>query len=201
MTLVYPLNMPASPKPLDASIYIERNQTTVETFARKKQIHRNPGDRWIGKISLPPMSASDAADWLGFFDALDGFVGTFSMPHPDYHMPRGSALGSGLVDGGGQRGTTLQTRGWGVSQSVLFKRGDMLEVGGRLKRIVVDAASGADGSAELTIMPALIESPADTSPVIVTNPTGIFSLSDGFVAPTSDHLGHHRFSFAVEEAL
>ena len=201
MSFSYPLSMPETPKPVEADLYIERNQTVVEGFSRNKQVQRAPGDRWIGKITLPMMGKATAQDWLGFFDALDGFVGSFYLSHPDFTEVSGTARGTtGSVTGENQ-GSSVQTSGWSANQTGLFRRGDMIQVGETLKRIVEDADSDASGDATLKIMPVLYKKTSGDEDVVTENPQGIFRLSDGFVQPSSDLLGNHSFSFAVEEVL
>ena len=202
MAISYPLALPGSPAPESAEFYIERNQVAIEGFSRQVQVQKNPGDRWIGKITLPVMTAAQAADWLGFFDALDGLVGSFTMRHPDYQSALGNVgTDTGLVRGAGQQGTTLLTDGWAASTTDLFKRGDMIQVGDKLKRVTANATSDASGIATLELAPAFYSSPADNAVITPVNPTGIFRLSEGFVVPQSDSLRNHRFSFAFEEVL
>lgn len=195
-------DMPASPAPSELELYIERNQVKVQSFSQLTQIQKNPGDRWIGKVTLPLMTANQAADWLGFFDALDGYVNAFRLPHPDYKTIRGTAPNNtGRVAGGGQRGISLQTSSWPNNRSTLFRRGDMIEVGGKLKRITADAASTSSGAATLRVAPPFYNPPVDQVLIKTQNVTGVFRLSEGFVAPRSDMMRRHTFNFAIEEVL
>lgn len=202
MAISYPLTMPLSPAPMDAELYIERNQAKIYSFSKLIHVQRNPGDRWAGKITMPVMTADQAAEWLGFFDALDGYVGTFRMTHPDYKSIQGNAGHEvGSINGGSQKGTSIATAGWPVNTSGLFRRGDMIEVAGKLKRITADVNSDATGEATLDLAPAFYEAPVNGVVIRTVNPAGIFRLSEGFVAPSSDLMRRHTISFAIEEVL
>ena len=197
-----PIEPPQSPAPVSSEFYIERNQIKTESFSKISQIQSNPGDRWTGKITLPPLSADQAAEWLGFFDALDGFIGSFWLRHPDYSEIRGSARGeTGNVFGNNQRGTVLSTDGWPANLSGAFKRGDMIQIDDKLKRVVEDADTDGSGRAVLKIAPKIFNPFAGNSLIVTNNPRGIVRLTDGFVAPTSDEVRRHTISFAVEEVL
>ncbi len=196
------LEMPTTPAPSDLELYIERNQVKVQSFSQLTQIQRNPGDRWIGKVTLPLLNKAQAAEWLGFFDALDGYVNSFRMEHPDFKGIRGVAPNtSGSVNGANQTGLTLNTKGWPASKPDLFRRGDMIQVGNKLKRITSDIASDSAGIAVLSIAPAFYAGPLNNITIITQNTSGVFRLSDGFVAPTSDFMSRHNISFAIEEVL
>jgi len=202
MAITYPLDMPISPAPTDAELYIERNQAKIYSFSKLMHVQRNPGDRWIGKITLPLLNAVQAAEWLGFFDALDGYIGNFKMAHPDFSYIQGAAGNNqGAINGGSQTGTSISTSGWGLSVPNLFKRGDVVEVANKMKRIVADASSDAAGNAALEVAPAFYSAPANGATITTLNPGGLFRLSEGFVQPTSDLMRRHTLSFAIEELL
>ncbi len=198
-----PIEPPAGPAPVSSEFYIERNQIKTESFSKLSQIQSNPGDRWIGKITLPTLNADQAADWLGFFDALDGFIGSFWLRHPDYSALRGSAQGitSGRVFGQGQRGSVLSTDGWTANLTGALKRGDMIQVGNKLKRVVEDTDTDSVGRATLKLAPKIYTPIPDNTVIITSNPRGVFRLSEGFVAPSADEMRRHTISFAVEEVL
>ncbi|WCL55091.1 hypothetical protein [Gimibacter soli] len=203
MSIIYPLVMPSSPTPSAVELYIDRNQTKTESYSRLLQVQRAPGDRWTGKLTMPPMTKAQATDWLGFFDALDGFVGTFWMPHPDFTVASGGAGGiaSGRVKGAGQLGARIVTDGWGANVAGLLRRGDVIQIGNHLHRVTKDVGSDSGGNATLDIAPAIYTAPADNSAVVTDGPKGLFRLAAGFVAPTSDQMNLFTFSFAVEGAL
>ena len=202
MSIIADVAMPTSPAPAEAELYVERNQSKIYSFSKLLHIQKNLGDRWIGKITLPVLNLDQAAEWLGFFDALDGYVGKFRLPHPDFTEIRGHASnGQGRISGAGQLGTQINTSGWGSNMINLFRRGDIIEVDNRMKRITADASSDSGGSAILNIAPAFYTAPSNNASIRTVNAGGVFQLSEGFVAPTSDALRLHTISFAVEEAL
>lgn len=204
MAIVYPLTMPTDPAPKTASLYIKKMQTGDRGYAGFLQVQDHPGERWIGKIELPLLSPNQSADWLGFFDALDGLNGTFLLPHPDFKTMRGSAGGStGRVNGVDQRGTTVETDGWPANAT--FKRGDILQFGtgpkARMKRLTQDTQANSSGVATLDLRPEFIEAPDNNAEIRTTNCEGVFRLAESDLVPHSDPMSYHVVSFPVEEAL
>lgn len=201
MTIV---TLPTSPAPRDCRLYIAKTQTVTRSFSGFKQVQKNPGDRWVGKITLPTLTAEQAMDWLGAFDALDGQIGTFFLPHPDFKAIRGTANGdTGAVKGAGQKGSEIITYGWGAD--VTFRRGDILQFDAgskaRMRRVTKDATANGSGEVTLDVMPPFIIAPDDNAAIKTTNCGGVFSLAESDIAPQSDVMRNHTISFAVEEVL
>jgi len=204
MAIIYPLAMPSGPAPTDASIYIVRNQTAAIGGGGVRQVQKNPGDKWVGKITLPTLSADQGAEWLGFFGSLDGLVGSFLFAHPDFKTMRGTASGqTGSVQGAGQKGNSLVIDG--LTSGKTFKRGDIIQQGAdndspRLKMVLEDATVAA-GAVTLLIAPDNYIAPADNAVIITENCKGVFQLTDADIIPNSDRLRNHVLSFAIEEKL
>lgn len=204
MAIVYPVDMPLEPAPQEASIYILKKQSARIAKSGRKSVQKDPGDKWIGSIDFPMIDADGASEWLGFFDCLDGMIGTFLMPHPDYTEMRGSASGAtGRVDGTGQKGNELVCDGWPPNST--FKRGDLVQVGEgaktRLKRVVKNAEVNSSGRVTLDIQPGFHSAPGDNERIFTTDCKGLFTLAEPMVAPTSDANRIHKFSVAIEEKL
>ncbi|MBL4838423.1 MAG: hypothetical protein JKY34_12685 [Kordiimonadaceae bacterium] len=204
MAITYPLDMPTSPAPRGASLYIIRMQTSERSFSGFLQVQPNPGDRWTGKITMPTLSKDQAQEWTGFFASLNGLLGSFLLPHPDFKTMRGSANGStGFVLGGGQKGTEIATTGWPANAT--FKRGDMLQFGtgakARMKQVSIDAQASSSGAVTLDVEPAFLIAPDHNATIETTDVKGVFRLAESSVVPQSDLLSHHVLSFPVEEVL
>jgi len=146
--------------------------TRVTVSHSLKRRTRGAGtQRWAWELTMPPMSRADWQDLLGFLVAQDGQAERFSYPAPPpLNTPRGSAPGTPVVDGAGQSGTTLATRGWTASQAGVLLRGDLFTIAGDAKVYMVsaDADSDAAGKASLSIRPRLLTSPVDGAALTVS---------------------------------
>ena len=178
MPTSYPLTAPAQPVP--ARISLRPGFATgiaVSPFTGHQQVYKYPAQGWIMDVSLPPMRRADADEWLGFFLALNGRYGTFSMGDPTGRTPRGIATGTPVVKGAGQSGQSLLTDGWTISQTGILKRGDYIQIANGLYRLMHDTNSDVDGNATLDIYPRLRATPADNATIITSNTVGLWRLS------------------------
>lgn len=71
----------------------------------------------------------DAGKWVATLLKLNGRQGTFLFGDRIRATPLGSAGGSPLVDGGGQTGQSLVTKGWPLSTDGNLLAGDWLQIG------------------------------------------------------------------------
>jgi hypothetical protein len=116
------------------------------------------------------LSETDSRVLNAFLAQLRGPSGRFYLPNWAHPEPSGTALGTPLVNGGAQTGTTLITYGWQANQSQLLLKGDFIEVGGELKIIVDDATSDSGGNATLSIEPPLRTSPTYGESITTSSP-------------------------------
>ena len=150
------------PSPLDGSVQ------TVEF----------PGARWMFSATLPPMRRDVAAAWQAFFTQLRGQSGRFYAGDSNATTPRGTALGSPLVNGGSQIGNSLITDAWTPSQSTALLPGDYFQVGNELKMVLSTVVSDGSGNATITFEPPLRAPPSDNAPIITSSPVCIMRLTD-----------------------
>lgn len=201
----YPLDMPTAP--LSVSLNVQRSQIGIEAFSGKLQVHKQPGDRWVGQITLNNMTESVGLDWCGFFAALDGRLGTFVVFHPVANPVRGAAKGFSLgrVAGGGQLGKTLNTNGYPPNVQGLFKRGDVIywgNPGEEVMRIIVDDVnSDADGNAVLPLSHTPRRAPGNGYLIRIDAPRGIFRLSSEAQSMKFDINTVAGATFDIEEYL
>jgi len=89
--------------------------------------------------------------------------------------PRGAGGGTPVVDGAGQTGDQLATRGWSASVTGVVRAGDVIALAGStlVYQVVSDADSDGLGDAVLQISPPLIigSSPADGAAIQTTGVT------------------------------
>ncbi len=136
------------------------------------------GARWQAHYELPPMKRAQAAAWTAFLTELLGSAGRFHGFDPDARMPRGSALGTPLVNGAGQTGKGLIVDGWSELETGLLLPGDYFEVNGELKMVTASVASDSAGEAALAFTPPLRASPADGAALTLANPKVTMMLAD-----------------------
>lgn len=181
--ITYPLNLPASP-PGFRTFDLNGNAVvglSVSPFTGQQQIYEWPGSWWEAKVSLPPMKRADAERWIGFLLALRGRAGTFLMGDPLAKTARGIATGTPQVNGAGQTGKTLATKGWTANKTGILLAGDYFQLGSgsatRLHKLLKDANSDGTGLATLDIFPSLRESPANNDALTISSARGTFRLA------------------------
>lgn len=135
-----------------------------------------PGSRWVSTLTFTNRYGRDARGLRGFIAGLGGLAGRFRLS-PSDSKPEGTALGTGLVNGSGQTGSTIVTDGWDADQPLLFASGDYIGLNGELKMITADVASDASGNATINITPVMRKPLPDNMQVITDDPTVIMMLS------------------------
>lgn len=164
-----PTSRPASvqwdqvlPEALSASVFNQSTQSTVIGAAY-----------WVVTVGIGPRRLSDLPDWEAF---VLGFANTRDrVRFWDWRRetPRGTGAGAPVVDGAGQSGNTLLTRGWGASQNVLLA-GDWVGVNGELRRSLAVVASDGTGHAAVVLDQPVRTSPADGTALVLTKPKTLF---------------------------
>lgn len=129
-----------------------------------------------GTVTLPPMAAALSKSWIAFFLSLRGQANVFQLGNPRWTAPAGSGSGTPIVNGADQTGFTLETSGWAAGASGVLLPGDPFQVGYRLHFVTEQANADGSGDALLRIWPNLRESPANSAPLILNLPQGIWRL-------------------------
>jgi hypothetical protein len=191
------LSEEAAPRGDDRSLML--NPLSMATIANANAVLFNPQ----GAISEQYRSAlmSQAGGWQWYEDQ-----------NVTAHTV-GPLGGTPLIDGAGQTGSSLLTKGWTMAAASRLKRGDVFTIGGvyavnpqsrlsqgRLRMFVVtaDVSSTAGGAATIPIYPPLVPlnadgspaqfqtvnaAPADSAPITVQGAAGVIS---------PQNLGFHR---------
>lgn len=73
--------------------------------------------------------------------------------------------------------TSLTSRGWSPNTLVL-RRGDWVQVGDELKRVIADVTSDLSGAALIRVAPMLRANHPSGTPLVVDRPCGVFHLKD-----------------------
>ena len=179
---------------------------TVSPYSRESQAFKWPGEQWKVDLTLPPMTNRAVAnEWKAFGVAMEGKYGQFYIGDPSGKEPLGVATGTPLVDGAGQLGNTLNTKGWTHNITNILKAGDYIQVGtgvaARLHMNMTDVDSDGSGDAELTLQPALRYAPADGVAITVHNPVGLFRLASNSFSWRVSPGPVYRISLQAEEVV
>lgn len=182
MAISYPLTLPTTNAPRQVRF------TAINTvgfarspFTHATQVQEYQGQSWSAEVVFPEMVREEAEEFNAFLLALMGQRGTFYLGDPLGRLPRGVATGNPLVKGAGQVGNTLITDGWTANTTGILLRGDYIQIGTRLHKVLVDASSDATGTATLEIWPRLASSPSDDQFIVYRNTVGIFRLAESVV--------------------
>lgn len=198
MAISYPLTIPATG--IRSITIRQRNVVgaSASPFTGQQQLVRHQGAWWEAEIKLPAMKRADAEEWIGFLASLKGRWGTFRLGDPAGSSPRGTWAGTPLVQGGGQTGETITIDGF--SGGATAKRGDYLQIGDRLYKVLTDATAAA-GAMTLDIWPRLRDSPADNAAVTTSGATGLFRLASNDIEANVDEALVYGIAFAAIEAI
>lgn len=92
-------------------------------------------------------------------------------------VPYVSLARCALVNGASQTGSALIIDQLPNSTDGLFLPQDWIGVGGELKQVVAPVGSNGSGQSYVRFKPQLFRSPADNSPIVITDPMGKFLVS------------------------
>lgn len=153
------------------------------TFTGQVQAHQWPGaEMWSAMLTISPLSAAAADDWVSFLMELRGMSNAFQLGDVTKATPRGTPAGSPQVDNSvaganAAMSQTLGTKGWTPNATRVLARGDQVQVGYRLYANLNDADADADGKAVLSVYPSLREQPADSGAIVTSSPKGLWRLA------------------------
>ncbi len=137
-----------------------------------EQVYEWPGQRWSVIIKLPTMEVDDAMEWQAFFQDLNGTAGSFFVPESSFLQTYGVDFGTPETNGAHVAGPVIKTRGWNVNQCVL-KRGQKIEIAGRMRQVSADVYSTSDGRADVKVWPHCRALP-DATVIKWNEPRGVF---------------------------
>lgn len=156
------------------------------------------GDRWEIEFELPPMAYETAMAWVSRLNRARTELVSMVVPQPGYCM-RGRP-GAPLVKGAGQAGASLNTDGWTHNFAVMEGQWVSLTSGGRsyLHQITAETRADALGELSLALDPMLRISPADNSPLEVTDPVieGFLTSGREWSVDAAHHVG---LTFTITE--
>ena len=166
------------------------------TFAG--QAHAYQGQMWQADVTLPPMKAADAEQWLGFLLSLRGQYGTFLLGDPLRTSLRGTATSCSITGSSGDN-TVSAT----VPSGETLLAGDYIQLGSAgtatLHKVLVDY-TGTGSAADLEIWPA-IRTTHSASSATLSNAKGNFRLSTNEQAWSINEASIYGITFGAMEAI
>lgn len=152
------------------TVYSSELNNAIQTAALE-------GAQWAATLAYTNRTELEGRTMKAFLTRLNGRAGRFRLTPPDLNQ-LGTRLGTGLVDGAGQTGDTLNTKGWTINQTNLLEPGDYINFNGELKMVVETATSDGAGLSSIIIAPPIRKSTNDNDAIEVTDPQGIFMLTN-----------------------
>jgi hypothetical protein len=179
--------------------------TVSSVFTGQLQAQEWPGaDLWSWTVTMPKLTAEQADDWISSLLQLRGMANAFQLVDPMHATPRGTVDGTPLIDnavtgGNAAMSQTLGTKGWTASAAGVLKRGDQIQIGYRLHKILDDVNANVSGEATVSIWPSLREVPTDGGTIITANPAGLFRLATNKRTWSAEPSRLTSLSFPVQE--
>ena len=149
---------------------------SISPFTGQQQMQDWQASWLEASVSMPALTHGQAQEWIAFLMSLRGQAKVFQLGDPLATAPRGSRLGTPLVDGAGQTGYLLATKGWTANAAGVLLPGDWIQIGYRIYRTLAIATADAAGKLVLSIWPQLRESPGDGDSITLTNTKGLWRL-------------------------
>lgn len=154
---------------------IENSSTRQEspfTYAAQRLVW--PGQRLGCNLGLPVMERDDGLRWEAFFSSVHP-AGKFWV-EPARFLNAGPPVGMPLV-GGDASGSTIATEGWTPNQARAMIAGQFVQIGNRLRRLLADVVTDANGVASIEIWPKIGVIRGGTQ-IVCHRPRGVFQLRD-----------------------
>lgn len=202
-------NFETPPETCAASVVMSLTRVvgiTASPYTLEEQHFKWPGEIWTIDFRLPPFTSRRIGmQWVSFMLNLEGTFGRFLMGDPSAKKPLGVATGTPEVDGAGQSGNILNTKGWTPSTSGIMLQGDYIQIGSglssRLHMVTADANSDGAGNASLRIVPALRYSPADDLALTVNDAKGVFRMASNSSSWSVEPGKIYRIAFQAQEVV
>lgn len=180
---------------------LSNTQTFESPLTRGVQTLALPGARWACTAGWDNLQAADAALLRAWLAKLQGTAGRFYLGNLGHRVPRGTALGTPLVKGASQTGTSLATDGWTAGATLLA--GDFIGYGAgtELRMVVADATADGSGNMTITLDENIRVSPSDNSAIVTAAPTCVMRLAGDEQAWTYHPGGFASFNLDAVETF
>lgn len=191
--------LPTTPAPRSITTRLVSRRRNLEPAFNGPTLRvRRIGSRWAIDFEYPPMTYSDAMEWVAALTSAEADTVLLAIPQPGFDV---SAPGSPLVNGASQLGSAIDLDGFTPSYAAKPGQWLNLTVSGRLYlyQVAAEQIADADVMAALPINPMIRRSPADNSAVEFGSPMieGFLSGNEG--GWTVDVARHVGLSFTITE--
>lgn len=181
MTITYPLILPQSTDLSTASFTFGMDfavSQNASPSSYKPQVYKRPGERWLLQATYPIMNTDNARILQTFLLSLKG-TGTFTFKDPAFAMPKGSWVGTPVVNGVQAAGSyNLNLKGFTPSAAKVVKAGDRFQIGDGYYMALKDADADGSGGQSIDIIPKIRVQLTDNEPVVFENPLCLMRLQD-----------------------
>jgi len=173
----YPIELPSTTS-FTSIRWNAHSAVAVSTskFSGKEVVYAHSGQYWEVEFDLPPLNASQSAQFSGSFLSLNGREGTFYV-YPSERQPQSPITGTKLIRSVSDYEITFES----ISGSGSFTVGDWVTIEGGLYRVTVVTSATV---IEVWPKPRGVttsEPPEETGSIIYySNPRGVFRLYDSF---------------------
>ena len=171
-------------------------------FTGQTQTYDWQNSWWEGQVSFKPMGRHSFDLWTAFLAQCRGASNAFSLGDPKAALPKGTALGTPLVNGASQTGYWVVTNGWAPSIISILLPGDFIQIGYRMYKVLSPVDTDAGGNATIAIWPNLRDQPASGTPIVTRGCTALFTLKNNSGNKFSTNAGNYGLTgFAIKEAI
>ena len=119
---------PTTPKPNRLKISSLSPTMVSVTQNLKKQRRSRGGQRWAIELGWAELKRAEFAPIFAFSIKQRGRYETFTITLPEFSTAQGAASGVPLVNGAGQTGHILFTKGWSINTTDIMKAGDYFKI-------------------------------------------------------------------------
>jgi hypothetical protein len=170
-------------------------------FTGEEQVYDWMQAWWTGQVSFAPMERLSYDYWSAFIQDCRGGKNVFLIGDPKAGKPKGTALGTPLVNGANQAGFSLATKGWQANAKSILLPNDYIQIGYRLYSVCDAVDADSSGNAAIPIWPPLRDLPADGTAIITRNCRGLFRLKDNQNKSSVNVGAYGQAGFGITEAL
>jgi hypothetical protein len=174
---------------------------SVSPFTGQAQYQTYTGQWWAASVTLVTMDRAIVSEWQVFLSKLRGKQGTFLMGDPDAETPRGTPVGTPLVNGASQTGNSLITDGWTASADNVLLAGDYLQVGNHMYMVLNDVDADGSGEATIDVWPRLRADVDNNDAITTSSAKTIWRLSTNAITWATDVNGYYTMSFECVEDI
>lgn len=173
------ISLPASLVPSSTEVQIVTNDREyLSPQSGAAQYAGRIGNRIGLSMTFSNLNGDERRTLFGFLMQLAGHQNTLRTKIHSYVRGAGASVGVGATAGSTAAGAlSVLTDGWDVS-TLVFKQGDMIQLGSQLTFVTQDVTSNSSGFATLPVYPELHKVVANNTTVVYTDPTGDFFLAE-----------------------